>query len=490
MEQDYDQEQTGVATEPTAIQVVTEDYWLPFRVPTGLMPDRQFDGRPARLHVHRVYPKNTVTGMSVAEDAVVLIHGRTVPGPVVFDLQDPTPGLNLSLQKALASASIDTFAPSLLGYGRSTRFDEGLNDPGNASLGACPDVGCDRTLNEAINPYDQQGTMLLGGRPLVERRRHPSTYRFARTDVWVRDIDQLIDHARSKLPDTAPDKKVALVGYSLGGQHVGRTLYKDNLNEQLLYADDRLYAGGLFNEELHNREEVIDKVSRVVFVNSIFFPLAPTEDPANPIPTFPLTLNGKTTPVIGSDANWQMPTGVPDTACHGRVISGTQQQVWDQTMEHETVGRAWGTPWSPPPATAGREGGLNRAPTFSGYGWNRAVAGQLSKPTLVVQGLVDGALPLPPGTTPAAHAQAIYDALTSVPKIDGLPNKVLVKVECASHAMVWEGCDPAGCTPPHLTLKNALIGWIQNQTFNDGTPSPKTTGKFTVKTNGQVTPDP
>jgi len=340
-------------------------------------------------------------------------------------------------------------------------------------------------LNEAINPYDQQGTMLLGGRPLVERRRHPSTYRFARTDVWVRDIDQLIDHARSKLPlpDTSPKKKVALVGYSLGGQHVGRTLYKDNANEQLLYADDRLYAGERFNEELHNREEVIDKVSRVVFVNSLFFPLGPTEDPANPIPTFPLTLNGKTTPVIGSDANWQMPTGVPDTACPGRVIPGTQQQVWNQTMDHETVGRAWGPiPYGddPPVAGATRAGGLNRAPTFSGYGWNSAVAGQMSKPTLVIQGLQDGALP-----TGTKTGLTIYNALPA----SGV-DKVLVKVDCASHAMVWEGCDPAGCTPPHLTLKNALIGWIINETFNDGTASGAKTGKFTVKTNGQVTPDP
>src|SRR5215210_3504258 len=122
--------------------VATEDYWLRFRVPPGLMPDRQFDGRPARLRAHRVRPVYANgKSPSVPTQAVVLIHGRTVPGPVLFDLRDPaTGGGGLSLQEALARAGIDTFAPSLLGYGRSTRFDEGLNDPGNASLRPYPPV--------------------------------------------------------------------------------------------------------------------------------------------------------------------------------------------------------------------------------------------------------------------------------------------------------------------------------------------------------------
>src|SRR5829696_3464181 len=128
-EQGYDQV-TDVATE--TYDVATEDYWLRFRVPPGLMPDTQFDRRPARLQVHRVRPVYENSKGPSERRAVVLIHGRTVPGPVVFDLRDPASGLNLSVQEALARAGIDTFAPSLLGYGRSTRF--GLNDPGNASL--------------------------------------------------------------------------------------------------------------------------------------------------------------------------------------------------------------------------------------------------------------------------------------------------------------------------------------------------------------------
>jgi pimeloyl-ACP methyl ester carboxylesterase len=424
----------------------TKDYWLDFEVPPGLMPDPQFDGYPARLHVHRVSPPLPA---SVPRPAVVLIHGRTVPGPVVFDLREPaTGGGYLSVQEALAREGIDTFAPSLLGYGKSTRFYKGLNDPANASLRPCPTdgtppppEGCDRTLIPAINPLDQQGTMLSVNPLARERRAHSSKFRFARTDVWVRDIDKVIAHA---IESARPrDGKVVLVGYSVGGQHVGRTLYKDNPN----------------GEFLDPREEVIEKVSRVVFLNSLFG--GPTEDPETGRPTFPLTLNDRT----GSDDLWRMPVGSED--CTGRIIPGTQEQVWRQTMEHETLGRGWGGDDPNFPI------GLNRAPTFSGYGWNRAVAGQLSKPTLVMQGLKDGVLPTGTGT-----GKAIYDALTSASK------KVLVQVECASHALPWEGCAGERCTPPpgetpyggtqgspwagpHATLKAALIEWIKDETFND-----------------------
>jgi len=414
---------------------------------------------------------------SVPTQAVVLIHGRTVPGPVLFDLRAPaTGGGVLSVQEALARAGIDTFAPSLLGYGRSTRFDEGLNDPGNASLPeyqndglTCSHLnegGCDRTLIPDINPLDQQGATLsppgVFRNPLRGvKRAHSSKFRFAHTDVWVRDIDQVIADAIRRAQPT--DGKVTLVGYSLGGQHVGRTLYANNSNELL-----------------ENREQVIEKVSRVVFLNSLFY--GPTEDP-DPFgrPTFPLTLNDRS----GSDALWQKPVGSQE--CPGRVSQDTQDQVWRQTMENETVGREWGGDVLNQPT------GLNRAPTFSGYGWNPAVAGQLSTPTLVMQGLLDGVLrTLPNLPSGPQTGQAIYNAILAY-----MTNKVLVQVACASHALLWEGCTRPGCTPasetgppyggkpgaswagPHATLKAALIEWNKTGTFNGAA-----NGSFNVNQSG------
>jgi pimeloyl-ACP methyl ester carboxylesterase len=442
---------------PTGVE--TEDYFLDFNVPPGLMPDKQFDGRPAKLQVHRVRPVYANGKCpSVPTKAVVLIHGRIVTGPVAFDLREPTTGGGaLSVQEGLARAGIDTFAPSLLGFGRSTRFENGLDDPGNASLppysadGSCAfPEGCDRTLVERLNPLDQQGQRnptLLWVNPLGEQRSaHSSNFRFARTDVWVRDIDQVIDDAIERAQPRGG--KVALVGYSLGGQHVGRTLYAGN---------------PLGGELLEEREKVIDKVSRVVFLNSLFG--GDTEDPELGRPTFPLTVNGKS----GSDANWRMPVD-REAACTGHVIPGTQEQLWNQTMEHDTLGSQWGgdDPTNPT--------GLNRAPTFSGYGWNSTVAGQLTTPTLVIQGLEDTVLP--PGRTPAQISSDIFNSLPP-----SMTNKVLVQVQCASHALLWEGADSwAG---PHATFKAALIEWIKHGTFNGAE-----NGSFIVDEGGVVRPAP
>ena len=133
---------------------------------------------------------------------------------------------------------------------------------------------------------------------------------------------------------------------------------------------------------------------------------------------------------------------------------------------YETVGRAWGTtPWTGPGST----GGLNRAPTFSGYGWNRDVAGRLSTPTLVMQGLEDTAVPTGSGT-----GRTIYGFLPT-----SMTNKVLVEVQCASHALQWEGCDGAGCTPHYATFQKALIEWIKSGTFNGAA-----NGQFIVDESG------
>jgi pimeloyl-ACP methyl ester carboxylesterase len=346
-------------------------------------------------------------------------------------------------------------------------------------------------LIEGINPLDQQGKMLLVNPLAGQRRAHSSKFRFARTDVWVRDIDQVIDDAARLLNESTSrlTDKVALVGYSLGGQNVGRTLYADNPNEQLLYADDNLSDDNL-NEDLHNREEVIEKVSRVVFLNSLFFARGPTEepDPFPDRPTFPLHVHDQLSPVIGSDAFWQIPPNATDTdnACTGRIILRTKDQVWTQIKENETVGREWG----PTDPNTNKPTGLNRAPTFSGYGWNGDVAGQMSIPTLVMQGLLDGVLPTGTGT-----GRAIYNAL---PPTTSTFKKVLVEVKCASHALPWEGCSgdrckPTGTTPyggtnaagnwpgPHSTLKAALIEWIKNGKFNNNYD-----GTFTVNESGIV----
>ncbi|MFI7490496.1 alpha/beta fold hydrolase [Micromonospora echinaurantiaca] len=447
---------------PTGVQV--SDHWLPFTVPAGLMPDPQLDGLSAELQVHRVQPVYAHGRCpSVHNRAAVLIHGRTVYGPAAFDLRQPSgQGGELSVQKALARAGIDTFAPNLLGYGRSTRFDV-LDDPGNASLPAygtndtCQHPeGCD-TTHVSVFPLDQQGDHLFTNPLGKQRRSHSSRVRFARVDTFVRDIRQVIDDAITRAQPS--DGKVTLVGLSAGGQHVGRTLYAANPNPLLAHSD-----------------QYIAKVNRVVFLSSLFgFPTEETTPPTG-FATFPLHVYG---PDDGA-------SGMPpdrESVCTGRVVPGSQKQLWTQIQEEDPVGRQWGGDDPKHPT------GLARSPVFSSYGWNTTVAGQLTTPTLVVHGVDDE-------VTPVANANSIYGALPA-----SMTNKVLVKVECATHGLLWEGCSGRRCVPasgtpyggrpgtpwagPHSTLKTALIEWITSGTF-DGAAN----GQFTVNKSGVVSPAP
>jgi pimeloyl-ACP methyl ester carboxylesterase len=456
----------GCDMEPTGVE--TSDYWIHFKVPPGDMPDPQFDGKPAKLEVHRVrpvYAHGKCRG--VPNHAIVLIHGRVFLGPPHFDLRLPTAedpeGGKLSLQESLARAGIDTFAPSLLGYGRSTRFDNGLNDPCNASLpaynadGSCSFAeGCDRSSNPGIMPFNQQ-TSALGVNPLAGQRcAHSSGYRFARMDVWAHDVHRVIDDVIER---AQPDNhKVVLLGHSLGGVRVARALY-------------------LLGNQAQN------KVQRVVFLSAIFNRIPqgplnlPTEEkdlpPADLSTSFPLLLAGRTTKNTFSISPAREPV------CTGRLNSGVPDAFWEQNLKLDVLGREWGgnDPMNP--------AGLVRAPTFSNYGSNPAVAATFTIPTLVLHGLDDI-------TAPTQNSNDLFDALTSV------TNKVLVQVGCGGHVMMFEDCSGARCddgdpntTPyggnsqiwagPHSTTAAALIEWVKHGTFN-GVGS----GRFVINDSGVV----
>ncbi len=449
---------------PTGI--ATEDYYLPFKVPKGLMPDPAFDKRKAKLRVHRVRPVYAHGKChGVPSLAAVLIHGRSVPGSPAFDLRLPTPqdpaGGAISVQEALARSGIDTFAPDLLGYGLSTHFDDGLDDPCNASLPgyepapAPPDTclfaeGCDRTRNAGVFPLNQQTRYLgdgllpvadgLGVNPLAgERCAHSSHTYFARTDVFARDIAQVIDDAIGRAKPK--DRRVVLVGSSFGGPSVARTLY--------LLGD-----------------KVDRKVSRVVFLSSLFNRLPGVPVEVN-LPTeekdLPATERSTSFPLaLGRLGTW---AGVPadrEASCTGRVIPGSPEALADQMLELDPLGASWGGSDPDNPT------GLLRSPTFTNYGWNREVAATFTLPTLILHGLDDT-------TSPPQNATNIFDALTSV------EDKVLVEVECGSHQLHQEGCSGPRCDDgdpatlpyggsssawagPHSTISAALIEWVKTGT--------------------------
>ncbi|MBT2440150.1 alpha/beta fold hydrolase [Streptomyces sp. ISL-36] len=445
--------------EPTGVSAT--DHWLSFTVPPGLMPDPKFDGRPAKIQVHRVQPVYAHGKCPrVPNRAAVLVHGSGVSGTPSFDLRHSDPdGGTLSTQRALAQAGIDTFAPSLLGYGLSTRFADGLDDPGNASLrpysadGSCPHPeGCDRPGTPPA-PLDQQGMLLLNNPLDGQRRAHSTFTRFARADVFVRDIGQVIDDAIARAKPRGG--KVTLIGWSFGAAYVGRTLYAAN-------------------PVIPGSADVIKKVDRAVFQSSPFG--TPTEEvtPPGGFPTFPTRLTQEENILSGPT----LPPG-RDAVCTGHRIPGTQEQLWQQMMEEDPLGSTWGGSDPAHPA------GVSRAPTLNLYGWNATVAAQQSTPALVIHGL-DDTVAAPSGST------VLYNSLT-------VRNKVLVQVECGSHLLHLGGCTGPRCTPesgtpyggrpgrpwagPHATYQAAVIEWIKAGTF-DGAVN----GHFVVDANGVANP--
>ena len=80
-----------------------------------------------------------------------------------------------------------------------------------------------------------------------------------------------------------------------------------------------------------------------------------------------------------------------------------------------------------------------------------------------------------PGGT--GNAPAIYDALPT-----SMTNKVLVQLDCATHALMWEGCSnaprcipasgiptavrPIGHGQARIPRSRPLIEWITNGTFD------------------------
>ena len=88
-------------------------------------------------------------------------------------------------------------------------------------------------------------------------------------------------------------------------------------------------------------------------------------------------------------------------------------------------------------------------------------------PALFVWGYLDNVTPVAPNQYPAI----------------GSSTKVLVKIQCASHYMMWESS--ASTTwqgGPHKILRDAAVEWIKSEMYQG-----KSLGTFQVDANGNIT---
>lgn len=191
-------------------------------------------------------------------------------------------------------------------------------------------------------------------------------------------------------------ERVSLIGWSLGGSRTGA------------------YAA-----------RHPEKVDRLV----LFAPFYQRDEPSMPPEGFPV--EGVPMTLQTRDALMQQ-RWFSNVVCEDQVEPGMEDVVWRSIMAVDSFGSVWGP-----------EHGVMRVRTASYWGWNAQSAARIAAPTLILVGEQDGLL---------AGGEALYEDLT------GAANRVLVRMDCATHFAVWEASQ-------YKLLHEASREWLETGRF-------------------------
>lgn len=386
------------------LRVETTDYFLDV---LSTLPGHV--GWPAQIEIRRVRPIYRTGRCRGLVRSAVLVHGRTIDGIAAFDV----PYEDYSLMTALANSGIDAFAFNQLGFGASSHFS--MDDPCNASRST------DAAVN--VNPSNQQNLLLVPN-PLPAECPHSDTSHFTDRRAGIDQLEAVVNHVLSLSRGGAEEgdedgtaaarRRVSLFSWSLGATVVGPYLAE---------------PGNQAN------------IARVVVL-------------AGPFGTTPALTQFEPPPGVGR-ATWPLGVGSfgsvsalvqVNAACPGQRNVEVLHAVWDSMRNRDPYAAGWGS--NQDPVT----GGLSRWPTAVRWGWGPAEAAAITVPVLVIGGVIDQ-------TVPPSHLDALYGALAS-------SQKLRVRMDCASHASLWEGSTTvSGWGGPHATIQAAAIEWLRNGTY-------------------------
>ena len=172
-----------------------------------------------------------------------------------------------------------------------------------------------------------------------------------------------------------------------------------------------------------------------------------------PQPGTPMTLRTRDTGLLQL---WNRELG-----CEDQIdVDGVQDTIWSAIMDNDSIGRTWG-----PPAPGAPDGsppdGIMRVRSPFLWGWNANTASRLSVPVLIIYGEFDTQVNASPFSV-----QALYADITQAPKL-------LFKVQCAGHFMVWE-------------RQRRVLHHISKEWLTHGTVEGFDTGIFFVDTEGVI----
>lgn len=174
------------------------------------------------------------------------------------------------------------------------------------------------------------------------------------------------------------------------------------------------------------------------------------------IPPYPMGLGVK-------DGLKQAWAGELSPGCPGQQAPDAVDMVWKAIMESDYKGSTWGKPL---PDGSGTEGVSRQRQTFW-WGWNKKTAplhGRLggAVPVCIVYGDLDKVV-----TTGVASVTELYKAIPG-------PNKLMFRVSCAGHQMVWEG-------------RRTILHTMSKQWLKHGKVFGKEKGSFFVDDHDDVT---
>ncbi|MFJ6937838.1 alpha/beta hydrolase [Streptomyces sp. NPDC101132] len=347
--------------------------------------------------------------------AVLMLHGRTVPGLAIYDIGTG----DYSWSRVLAHAGYDVFVMDLQGMGRSPRPK--MDKPCNA------------------NPQ-HHSRVTDPNLPLTAPCAPEYKFQLNNSQSDWDEVHRVVEYIRTEVHPGVG--RLDLIGNSAAAFALGPYAIQHKENVRSLFLQAPVF-----------RPDGQASAPGTEFG-------APFTMPVN-TPPFPMNLGTK----AGLKAALEAEAGADCPGQHGDDLDALVDLVWAEIMASDTKGRTWGKV-----LPDGRTEGVSRQRQPFWWGWN--------KQTVPLRGVLGGEVPVcivygDLDKTVTTLGLSVTELYKTVPG----GRKLLFKVSCASHQWPWEGRRTTLHTMSKQWLKHGKVFGRETGSFHvdgndDVTPLP------------------